>query len=105
MEGIDPADGSSQVAFSADGTTLTLLSSGGRVQRWDLLLGSGKDSELLADTGEALGGYTLSQQGTLTALPDQAYRLGKLREAGRGAAEFESTARSYLRRLFLPVKP
>jgi hypothetical protein len=54
---------------------------------------------------EALGGYRLSQQGTLTALPDQAHRLRKLREIGRNAPEFENTARSYLRRLFLPAKP
>jgi WD40 repeat protein len=85
-------------AFAPDGNSLIVTMKNSPAKLVRLLIGSPKDSELLADLAEALCGCTIEQDATIP-LPDQLERLRTLRQRA-GNENQADDVRTFLREFF-----
>jgi WD40 repeat protein len=85
--------------FSADGASILTVSQDG-LRVWTLPAGSAEDSAPLADLAEAVGGFTLDEEGAVVPVLDVAARLARLRAQG-GRVEGEPPIARQIIRWFL----
>jgi hypothetical protein len=89
-------------AFSPDGKWVVTASWDQTARVWESFLSSGKDSSLAAEAAEVIGGYEVSDPGTLGPANDMPSRLARLHEIADRATAGDGTFASLLKWFFTP---
>jgi WD40 repeat protein len=101
---IIPGSFVTSVSFSRDSQRLVTTTSEEGTWLWDVPTASAAEAGLLAEAAEVVGGYAVTDLGTLEPIPtaERFKRLAALRRLGDQAPDHQPTVASFLRWYFTP---